>query len=279
MGTVVTPAEGAGQQQPAELKRTWVKLYKYEIFELSHEHGLTANEQHVLWVLAMDTSWRTHTWQGTIGTIVERSHLSRSVASKAAHGLAEKGLISWDRPFGPNRDTLVTLDVYETIIAPEMAKGRPRGTKDSYPRTRTTSGTSQRSRNGDNESTNNQAPFDGNMHDVQRPSDGIRANEGANPQQGQGISNNARKEAERSELESTSTYVYSDDEGVRTEELGDVSRIESKTGKEDSPRRCDICNDDEDKHDIDGFHTGVGGHDFKPKFKGPDEFERELWND
>jgi len=62
----------------------------YEIFELSHEHRLTATEQHVLWVIAMETGWQTHTWQGTIGTIVGRSRLARSAASKAAHGLPRR---------------------------------------------------------------------------------------------------------------------------------------------------------------------------------------------
>jgi len=93
-------------------------------------------------------------------------------------------------------------------FSPRGLRSTPRHQR-LLPRTRTTSGPSQRSRNGDDESTNNRAAFDGNKDDIRPPFDGIRSNEGANPQQPQGISNKARKEAERSELESTSTYVNS----------------------------------------------------------------------
>jgi hypothetical protein len=120
------------------IKRAWVKFDKY-LWDFCDDQQLSANERLVLLYIATETQWQDRTWTGSLVDISSRTKVGRKTARLIVERFVEKGLLECIRSFKSNSIGVYGFAPYEILIIPELPKsGRPRGSKDSYQRQRTT---------------------------------------------------------------------------------------------------------------------------------------------
>ena len=95
----------------------WVKVDPFAICDLAREQRLTANEQHVLLIMAIQSEYRSSEWVGSLTTLTDATRLGRNTATKAVRRLVELGELEVVEIFRPgdnpgrvrilNRDRLI----------------------------------------------------------------------------------------------------------------------------------------------------------------------------
>jgi len=103
--------------------RSWVKVDRYVIFDLTREYRLTSPQFAVLLTLVMLADFRSHEWQGTIVELAEHGPPSRNTVDMATKQLANLGLITFVRPFRNNGHAVISVDCYDRVVVPNGGRG------------------------------------------------------------------------------------------------------------------------------------------------------------
>jgi hypothetical protein len=106
-------------------RRAHVKVDKYAPVNLATRYDLKASEVWLLVVLALAADWRTAEWRGSLDDLALLSRMSRSTVAgtRSRPGvvprLRDLGLVVMVEPFGPNREGVIYVAVYDDLVVPE----------------------------------------------------------------------------------------------------------------------------------------------------------------
>jgi hypothetical protein len=103
--------------------RSWVKLDRYALFDLSRELHLKTADLVILYSLVMLADFRNWEWIGTIVELTEHTPLSRTTAATACDRLAKLGAISFVNPFRQHAAATIRVDCYGRLVLPNARKG------------------------------------------------------------------------------------------------------------------------------------------------------------
>jgi hypothetical protein len=243
------------------LKRAWVKFDKY-LWDFCDDQQLSANERLVLLYIATETQWQDRTWTGSLVDISSRTKVGRKTARLIMERFVEKGLLECISSFKSNSIGIYGFAPYEILIIPELPKsGRPRGSKDSYQRQRTTE-----------KGVVNEAQ-DEHIRNVNVTQSASTA-QFVNPKNLMGAENfyKSPREAARSEVERESESSYL---AENNDEVPEVLRSLDASPIQSGDNPCGICGDEKGPHI---WATSDGsGHEWVPakvtKFTDEELFE------
>ncbi len=104
--------------------RSWNRLDRYAMFDISRKCHLSAIEFTVLYALCQLADYRSREWQGTAIELAEHVPSGRNSVMAGCNRMSEIGLIVYVKPFGQNRSATVSVECYSQVIVETVG---PRG--------------------------------------------------------------------------------------------------------------------------------------------------------
>jgi hypothetical protein len=99
-----------------DVVKRYVKVDPFAICDLARERSLTANDQHVLLLLAIQSEYRSAEWTGTLTDISDATRLARRTVPRVVGHLIELGLLEVVEPFRPGTEGRVRIVDRDRLI-------------------------------------------------------------------------------------------------------------------------------------------------------------------
>lgn len=127
----------------AVAERSYIKLDRFELFDIIREFHLAAPEFCVLFALVALADFKTREYKGTAYELAEHTPSNRTGVITACERLARLGLVSFVKPFRQNSFAWIKVDCYERAVVPnarqrsarQASPGSPRRAQDAPPST------------------------------------------------------------------------------------------------------------------------------------------------
>jgi hypothetical protein len=118
------------------VRRSFTKFDRY-FWDFCDSHCMTAHERIVIVAICTEAQWQDRTWTGSILDLSNRTKVPRGKVKAIMDDFVQEGILECRQGFRSNSMGVFFLRCYEDMLVPERPRtGRPVGSTDSYPRSR-----------------------------------------------------------------------------------------------------------------------------------------------